>query len=95
MNNEKKYFEKNLTLSTEFSRYLFEHPELEEQIPNNAQVVILPEDDPELCEFNKNIAKEQREEGQPVVYVKVSSVAPKIYSRLVNPRIEMVNLNIS
>ena len=91
MNNEKEYFEKNMTLSTEFSRYLFEHPELEKQIPKNAQVVILPEDEPELCEFNKKIAEEQREEGQPVVYVKVSTVAPKIFSRLVNPRIEMVS----
>ena len=91
MNNEKKYFARNLTLSAEFSRYLFGHPELVEQIPKNAQVVILPEDDPELCRFNKKIAEKQREKGQPVVYVKVSSLAPKIYSRLVNPRIELVN----
>jgi len=91
MSNQKKFFEKNITLSVEFSRYLFEHPELEDQIPKNAQIVILPEDDPELCEFNKNIAEEQREKGQPVVYVKVSTIAPKIFSRLINPRIEMVN----
>lgn len=91
MMSENKYFEKNLTLSAEFSRYLFDHPELEEKIPKNAQVVILPEDDPELCKFNEKIAEKQREKGQTVVYVKVSSLAPKIYSRLVNPRIELVN----
>jgi hypothetical protein len=72
MNKEREFFEKNVSLSVEFSRYLFEHPELEEQIPPNAQVVILPEDEPELCEFNKRLAEEQREEGQPIVYVKAS-----------------------
>jgi len=91
MKKEKDYFEKNVTLSAEFSRYLFDHPEIENQIPRDAQVIILPEDDPGLCEFNKEIAKRQREKGQPVVYVKVNAIAPKIFSRLINPRIEVVS----
>ena len=63
---EKKLVEKNLILATEFDRYLLEHPEAAEQIPLNAQIVLLPEDDPELCQKNREVATAQREPGQAV-----------------------------
>ena len=44
---EQEVFAKNLILSTEFDRYILEHPEVAEKIPLNAQVVLLPEDDKE------------------------------------------------
>jgi len=84
--NEQEFFEKNLVLTTEFDRYLLEHPEVAEQIPHNAQIVLLPGDDPELSQTNREIAAAQREPGQPVVYVHIQRLAPAI-SRLVNPRI--------
>jgi hypothetical protein len=39
----KKMIEKNIELSAEFSRFLFEHPELEEKIPLGAEIIFLPE----------------------------------------------------
>jgi len=80
---EQEIFTKNLILSTEFDRYIMEHPEFAEKIPLNAQVVFLPENDPELCRINMEIADRQREEGQQVVYVHIGSIAPQI-SRLKN-----------
>lgn len=44
--NDKEFSEKSLTLSFEFSRYILAHPEVEEQIPEGALVVLLLEDDP-------------------------------------------------
>jgi hypothetical protein len=85
---EEEIFSKNLILSTEFDRYVIEHPEFAEKIPKNAQIVLLPKDDPELRKENVEIAKAQREPGQPVVYVYVEKVAPQI-SRLINPRLEI------
>jgi len=79
---------KNLILTTELDRYVLEHPEFAEQIPPNAQVVLLPEDDPELSKRNLEISRAQREPGQPVVYVRIEKVLPPL-SRLVNPRIEV------
>lgn len=79
---------KNLILSTELDRYVLEHPEFAEQIPLNAQVVLLPEDDPELSKQNLEISRTQREPGQPVVYVRIEKVLLPL-SRLVNPRIEV------
>ncbi len=85
---EKELFEKNLVLTTEFDRYLLEHPEIAEKVPLNAQIVLLPEDDPELCQKNREVAVAQREPGQPVVCVRIEKLAPPI-SRLVNPQISV------
>ena len=88
MMTEEEIFSKNLILTTEFDRYVLEHPEFAEKIPENAQVVLLPEDDLELRQKNIEIAKSQRESGQPVVYVEIEKVAPQM-SRLVNPVLRM------
>ena len=85
---EEEIFSKNLILSTEFDRYVLENPDFAKKIPQNAQIVLLPEDDPKLCQRNIEIAKAQCEEGHPVVYVHIEKVAPQI-SRLVNPRLEI------
>jgi hypothetical protein len=82
-------FEKNLTLSTEFSLYLLEHPEFADTLPDKAHVVLLPKDDPELCKANLGAASlyGQRDgDDRPLVYVEIERLAP-IRSRLVNPRV--------
>jgi len=86
---EKKYFDKNVTLSIEFSRYVIEHPEVEKKIPKGAQVVLLPQDDPELCAQNLELAKLHKARGQAIVYVKIKKLAPERRSRLINPSFEL------
>lgn len=84
--NERDLFVKNNILSTEFSRYVLEHPEFARRIPQDALVVLLPENDPELCQMNLELARSQREPDQSVVYVHVEKLAPQ-HSRLVHPRL--------
>jgi hypothetical protein len=48
----KELFRKNQQLSTEFELYILEHPEIEEQIPDNAMIVLVPEYDQELATKN-------------------------------------------
>jgi len=86
---EKEIFEKNLILSTEFDRYVMEHLELAEKIPANAQIVLLPSDDPELCNINIEMAKRQREPNQQAVYIRIGKIAPQI-SRLEDVDMEVV-----
>jgi hypothetical protein len=85
---DKDLFMKNLKLSKEFDLHLLEHPEVAEQIPENALIVLLPEEDQELCGINMELARVRREPNQPIVYVRVEKVAPP-RSRLVNPRVEI------
>ena len=88
MYNRETIAEKNITLSFEFERYILEHPEVLEQIPQGAEIVLLPKDDPEL--YRINIEAAQRSSGEkndhPIVYVEVEALAPP-RSRLVNPRL--------
>ena len=85
---EQEIFSKNLILSTEFDRYILEHPDIAEKIPLNAQIVLLPEDDPELCRINIELAEQQKEEEQQVVYIHIGSVSPHV-SRLKKVSLEV------
>ena len=82
--------ERNITLSFEFSLYVVENPSFARQIPKDAQVVLLPRDDPELCEVNRQAAEKARmiddEPNRPTVYVEIKRLRP-IRSRLVGPRL--------
>ena len=89
MNNQ-ELFEKNLVLTTEFSRHVLEHPEVARRIPKDALVAILPEYDQELAKKNLEIVKARREKDQPIVLVRVKRLAPPRKSRLVKPTLELL-----
>jgi hypothetical protein len=71
---KKELFKKNQELSTEFELYLLEHPEIEESIPDNAMIVLLPDYDKELAEKNIELAEANKEPGQTIVHVRVEKL---------------------
>ena len=79
---EKEMIEKNIELSTEFSRYLFDHTDLDESIPTDAEIILLPDFDTELKDFNLELVKKLESTGQKVVYFKIKRPRPKILSRI-------------
>jgi len=80
-------FKKNHILGIEFDRYLLEHPEVLEQIPENAEVYFLPEEDPELSQENLRIAEAKKAEGRKILLVRIGKVSPP-RSRLQDVRLE-------
>jgi len=82
MNREKEMIARNIELSAEFSRYLFEHPEVEEKIPVDAEVILLPEFDEELKEYNLRVGKSIEAEAGKVVYISIKEIRPKTLSRI-------------
>lgn len=76
---------RNLDLHAEWMRYLFAHPEAMDQIPDGAQVVILPTDDPELAQENAKILTAAHTKGSPVVVVHLTSPKPP------TPQIEVLS----
>jgi len=72
-------------LFTEFTRYLVEHPEFAEQIPDGAEVILLDGHDEA---YNQHVLAAIRAAlpEHPVVYVEVGELAP-VRSRLRNPQI--------
>ena len=86
--DERSLFEHNLELSTEFSRYLCDHPEIEDQIPEGAQIVFAIDTDSEWTQRNFELARKNNEPGQPVVIVHVKALAPR-RSRLIDPYLDL------
>lgn len=82
-------FHKNMLLGHEFDLYVLEHPEFAEEIPENAIVVLMPEDDPELAEVNLKMAEETREPNQLMFIVRIKKMRP-ITSRLERFTVEVV-----
>jgi len=74
---------KNLDLLNEFMKYAFANPEVLEGIPPEAELIILPVDDPELHEYNKKTADKVLSQGRRVIFVKMKK--PKIST----PKLEL------
>jgi len=85
---DEEFFIKNSELSIEFSKYVLEHPEMEDILAEEKVVIFLPEYDSKLREFNTKMAKDIEAEGGKVLYVKVKHLSPKVASRLVGVEVE-------
>ena len=83
-----QFFARNSKLSIEFSKYVLDHPEMDELLSDETIVIFLPEFDVELRDFNLKIAEEIQSEGGKVLYVKLKDMAHKISSRLVGVEVD-------
>ena len=67
---------RNSVLGMEFDRYIREHPEFGERIPDNAHIVLLLEGDKDFNEWSTRLAKRHAGKDQPIVYVTIKKMAP-------------------
>ena len=67
---------KNLDLHAEWMRYCFEHPEVLDQIPQGAELIIIPNNDPELAKENQKIAQDLKTKGLPFVVIHLDLPKP-------------------
>lgn len=70
------YEKQNSLLGMEFDRYLREHPEFAQKIPENAQVILLLEGDEDFNKWSMRVGKEQATQDQPLLYVTIKKMAP-------------------
>jgi 5S rRNA maturation endonuclease (ribonuclease M5) len=82
--------ELNIELSAEFSRYLFEHPEIEERIPLDAEIILLLDFDRELKEYNSQLGRNIENEGGKVFYISIKQIRPKALSRIEKIELESI-----
>jgi hypothetical protein len=77
-------------LLTEFNRYVMTHPKFLADIPDEALIVLVDQNDPEFSRYNLERVRAYRRKDdkpdRPVVYVDVGELAP-VQSRLVKPRV--------
>ncbi len=89
MINTYEFSQKQLELTAEFGKFVFEHPGIDDRIPDGACVYSQIAGEPEFNEYSRALAHErQREDGVTVVLVRVQGLAPRQGSRLIDPVIE-------
>ena len=59
------FWELQRTLSAEFSKYVLSHPEIDEKIPDGAQIVFNLKDNPEFNEWALRIAVHSKKQASP------------------------------
>lgn len=84
MLSKDRVVKKILDLLNEFMKYAFEHPDVLDKIPREAELVILPINDPELYNENRKTVDSLLKKGEKVVVVEFES--PKA----IVPRIELL-----
>ena len=87
MNDKERFIEKNTMLVKEFDRYILEHPEFADNIPDNALVVMQVVGDDEFNKWARETAQRVAEKGAAVIYVKIAELKP-VRSRI--ERLELV-----
>jgi len=80
----KEVVERNIRLTGELMRYLLERPQVFDSLPDNFELVILPDDDPEMRLYNLELLDSYGSEGKPVVFARITSSRERILNQM-NP----------
>ncbi|MBI3162370.1 MAG: hypothetical protein HYZ23_07655 [Chloroflexi bacterium] len=75
INNE--VVERNVRLTGEIIRYILNNPGMMEAMPEKFELVLLPEDDPEVRELNLDLLDKYGSEGKPIVFARVNTHTEK------------------
>ncbi|MGA7875981.1 MAG: DUF5647 family protein [Desulfoferrobacter sp.] len=85
----RQFTEKNSMLVREFDRYIVEHPDFADKLPDNALVVMQIEGDEEFNLWAKKSGERAAEKDQQIVYVRIFELKP-VRSRIEKLSLEMV-----
>jgi len=81
---------KNNELLALFMQQVLDDPELFGAIPDEAEIVFLPQNDPGLCEANLQLGKARQAEGRQVAYIEIELV-PQVRTVFV-PRLRLAEV---
>lgn len=69
----KKIVERNIALLDSLMRYLLAEPQILNSLPDQFELVILPDDDPEMRLYNLQLLDSYGSAGKPVVFARIKS----------------------
>ncbi len=64
---------RNLALTTEVMQYLLDQPHVFDALPDNFELVLLPDDDPEMRLYNLDLLDNCGSTGKPIVFARIKS----------------------
>ena len=65
--------ERNIILVGEIMRYLLNNPQVFSSLPDNFELVILPNNDPDIRLYNLDLLDKYGSEGKPIVIARVKT----------------------
>jgi len=63
--------ERNISLVKEIMQYLLDNPQVFDSLPDKFELVVLPENDPEMRQYNLELLDKYGGEGKPIVFARV------------------------
>jgi hypothetical protein len=77
MIDPRAFAEKQLELAAEFGKFVFDHPEVDDHLPDGAVVYFEIDGEPEFNGYSRELAdRKQREGSASVVRVRLKGLAP-------------------
>jgi len=67
--------ERNVRLTGEITKYILNNPKILDVLPEKFELVLLPEDDPEVRMLNLDLLDKYGSEGKPIVFARVNTHA--------------------
>ena len=84
-----EFAQRQLELTAEFGKFVFEHPKVDDRLPDGAYVYFQIDGEAKFNRYCQTLAeRRQRDEGVPIVRVRVKGLAPPQGSRLIDRVIE-------
>jgi len=68
-----KVVERNVRLTGEIIKYIMNNPKMLDVLPEKFELVLLPEDDPEVRMLNLDLLDKYGSEGKPIVFARVNT----------------------
>lgn len=65
--------ERNIALTGTIMRFLMENPTIFASLPERFELVVLPEDDPEIRQYNLELLDKYGSEGKPIVFARIKA----------------------
>lgn len=63
--------ERNILLSGKIMQFLMEHPQVFNSLPEKFELVILPDDDPNIRQYNLDLLDKYGSENKPIVFARI------------------------
>lgn len=65
--------ERNIRLTGQVMKFILDHPKTLDSLPDRFELVVLPDDDPEMCLYNLRLLSKHEKEGNEIVFAQLKA----------------------
>ena len=77
--------ERNTYLTGQIIKYILNNPKMLDVLPEKFELVLLPEDDPEVRQLNLDLLDKYGSEGKPIVFARIRATAKTLMPSIFVP----------